>query len=203
MEIKEHTNLIIVGNWNINILTPDWFIKQFPDKIKHKQPVPVEFSLGTGVIRFTIENIIIQPTSNRLDLITTIEDVNHYNTITDFAIGIVEKLPHTPISAIGHNIAYYLTTERFKYFNEDQVESFHGKYNQFIKKVVLNSQQIRHSLEFEDYILNLTYDINRKKSYIDFNFHYTVTEITKANDYIMSFKDNISSTAEIFKELVA
>lgn len=202
MEIKGNTNLVIAGNWNLSILTPDWFLKQFPDKIQHKKQIPVEFSVGTGAIRFTLENILVQPASNRLDLITRFEGVNHYNRIIDFAVGIVEKLPHTPITAVGHNISYYLTTEKFKCCEEEKLDELQDQYSKFIKKTVLNSQQIKHSLEFEDHILNLLFDVNRKKSYIDFNFHYKVTETQKIRNYVASFTENILSSKEIFKELV-
>ncbi|HEB30155.1 MAG TPA: hypothetical protein ENI15_04685 [Spirochaetes bacterium] len=202
MEIKDHTNLVIAGNWNLGILTPDWIIKEFPDKIKQKKDVPIEVSIGIGSIRFTIDDIIIQPNLNRLDLITNIEDDLHYNKIMDIALGIVQKLPHTPLSAIGHNISYYLTTETFKFFDEEKLDLFEDRYKEIIKNTVFNSQQIKHSLDFEDHILNIIYEVNRKKSHVNFNFNYKVSDRKKIESYISSFKENISSSKNIFKKLV-
>ena len=45
MKIRGHTHIVIAGRWNVFIIRPDWFIRQFP-KIIHseaKEKFPVEF----------------------------------------------------------------------------------------------------------------------------------------------------------------
>ena len=73
MKICGKTNLVISGNWNLSILTPDWILTEFKDKFKIQKEVPVEFSFQLKSFRFTIDDIIIQPDVNRLNLFTKIE----------------------------------------------------------------------------------------------------------------------------------
>ena len=201
MEIKGSTNLVVAGNWNVSILTPNWFVKQFPRLIKTTKNIPVEFQIGGGGMRFTLEDIVIEPTANRLNVRTEIEDDVHYELIMKLTAGVVEKLPHTPIVAIGHNVSYSLTSEVFRFFEKDHIDAYLNTYSDLLPKVNMNSQQIKHVLAFEDYLLNLTYEIGRKKCHIEFNFHYNVTETSPIQDYIGAFKKNILQTRELIKQL--
>lgn len=66
---RPSTNLTIVGAWNTAILTPEW-VAQRVDWLKTDEKIPVEVSIGIPqIIRFRLHGVIVQPTSNRLDLI--------------------------------------------------------------------------------------------------------------------------------------
>ena len=58
--IKENTNIIILGAWNLGILTPEWFKEQFPDIVKEKE-IPIEVALGINSFRFIINNVQVRP----------------------------------------------------------------------------------------------------------------------------------------------
>ena len=77
---------------------------------------PIEVSIGIPQhIRFRVHGVIVQPTSNRLDLIAEDESSQTYDLIARMATSIVERLPHTPIRAVGHNLSFDLEDgERFK-----------------------------------------------------------------------------------------
>jgi len=206
MRIRGHTNLVIIGRWNVLILRPDWFIKEFPEIIhsKAKDAIPVEFSFDTGFIRFTLEGVRIQPMANRLALVTIVEDENHYDRVAQLATGIVEKLPHTPFVAVGHNVAYNLTEEEsMKYVPKDKLDELETIYQPVLPTATLTSHRERHAIDMSDYVLNLVFELDRQQSYIDFNFNYSVQNnfgaTTKA---ISQFTSNVLTAKDLYKKLV-
>ncbi len=59
--------------------------------------------MGTNNIRFTIEDILIQPAQDRLNLFAKKEENSVYESISNLADKVYNKLPYTPIKAVGHN----------------------------------------------------------------------------------------------------
>ena len=202
MKIRAHINLVIAGKWNISILKPDWFTREFTDLVHPKEKIPIKFSIDTGTIRFPLEEVTIQPTQNRLDLIAIVEDNDHYAKVEQFAEGIIRKLPHTPISAIGHNRAYDLTTEEMKYTKKSQLDEFELIYQARFPKAVVNSQSLHHAINLSDHVINITFTIARDHSYINFNFNYPVQNEEQALNSISQVRDNITTSKKIFKNLV-
>ena len=199
MELKEKPSLVIIGKWNQAILTHEWILKEFPGNFKQKE-TPIEYSFDINAFRFTIDNILIQPTSRSLILFAEKLEEKLYKKISGLASGIVDKLPHTPIIAIGHNIAYY--SKKVNFFNYSKLDDLQEEYKKKITTGVINSQQIKHSIEFEDHVLNLSFNINRKKCFIDFNYHYPIKSISNKTEIINKFKENIIHSKSLLKELM-
>lgn len=108
------------------------------------------------------------------------ENEQCYENITSLSLGIYEKLPHTPISNIGHNISYQLVeNERFKLFKTDLLGTYREFHDENLKTEYFNSLQIKHTITFENYILNLTYDMDQERNVLAFNFHYDVKNALK------------------------
>jgi hypothetical protein len=201
MTIKDYPSLVIAGIWNLGILSPPWFAKEFPDLVKQKE-VPLEIQLGTNSLRFTINGIIINPNPNKLIFFSKTKEDSQYELIEQFAQGVVSRLPHTPITALGHNISYFTDEEEFSLFEKDILNKCEDSYKSKLNISALNSQETVHSLSYENFNLNLTYNFNRKKKFVSFNYHYEVTDIEKIKVYIAEFKKNIEHSAEIFSKLV-
>ena len=144
----------------------------------------------------------IQPNQNWLDLIATVEDDDHYAKAEQFAKGIFSKLPHTPISAIGHNRAYDLTTEEMKYTKKSQLDEFELIYQAMFQKAFVNSQSLHHAIDLSEHVINITFTITRDHSYINFNFNYPVQNEEQALNSISQFRDNITTSKKMFKNLV-
>jgi len=195
------TNIIIIGSWNIAILIPDWFKENFPAIVKEKE-IPVEVSIGANTFRFSINDIQIQTSPDKLVLSPLIQDLEHYQIATQLSIGITEKLHHTPILAIGNNISFLLEQENFILFNNDAIQEHQNFYKNILKSGQFNSWQIKDSFAFEDNILNLIYDINKQKKIMNFNFHYPITNKSKIKKFLTEFSSNIQKSKDILQTLV-
>lgn len=98
---------------------------------------------------------------------------------------IYAKLQHTPITALGHNIAFKLDAE-------EKFATDHVCYDEKIKKKLPQdipyykadevSTSINHGLQFKDhdYILNMIFRSEREHGKtIQFNFHYDLLKKSK------------------------
>ncbi len=202
MEVKEKTNIVLLGSWNLGILTPSFFANEFSD-LKMEKDINVEMILGTGGFRFSVQNIIINPNPNKLILFSTINDYENYNLMEEIAIKIVEKLHYTPIMAVGHNISYF-TDSAFKLFENDKLDQCEEFYKKETSTIALNSQEVKHALSYENYTLNLTYNVNRQRNYVTFNYNYPTnnSDNNKTIEYLGSFKKNIEESKVICTKLV-
>ncbi len=202
MEIRNSTNLVIKGSWNLGILTPEWFIKEFyPDYSQEK--IPVELALGTNNIRFTIEDILIQPAQDRLNLFAKKEENSVYESISNLADKVFNKLPYTPIKAVGHNCEIKLSkNDTFKDLEGWNLDQIQDLYKNKTDSSAVNSVQIKHSIEYTDHLLNLTYSIGRSENFLGFNFHYDINLSTNIENTIKEFPKNIEKAEKIASELI-
>jgi len=202
MKIKENPNIVIAGAWNLNILTPKWFAQEFPDLAKQKE-VLAQVQIGTGILKFSIDDRIkINPNPDKLIFFSEIAERSNYELVEKLAMDTVSKLRHTPITALGHNVTYFLDEGSFSLFNEDSMSNYEDYYKKELSITAFNTQQILHTLSYENYLLNLTYNINRQKNFVSFNYHYNVTDAGRISEFISEFKNNINNSEEIFKKIV-
>ncbi len=202
MKIKDNPNIVIAGAWNLNILTPTWFAQEFPDLIKQKE-VPVEVEIGTGILKFSIDDRVkINPNPDKLIFFSEIAERSNYELVEKLAMDTVSKLRHTPITALGHNVSYFLDEESFSLFNEESMSKYEDYYKKELSIAAFNTQQIMHALSYENYTLNLTYNMNRQKNFISFNYHYNMTDTGRIKEFISEFKNNINNSEEIFNKIV-
>lgn len=202
MTFKEYPNLVIAGVWNLGILTPQWYAKEFPALIKQKEFSSVEIEIGTGALKIPIENIVINPNPGKLIFFSQNEDSSKFELIEKLAAGTVEKLPHTPIIALGHNISYFIDEKKFKLFESDMLDKCEDFYKNEAAISALNSQKIIHSLSFEKFTLNLTYEFSRKKNSVSFNYHYEVSLIDKIKESILDFRKNIKNSEAFMTKII-
>ena len=183
-------------------MRPQWFAKEFPGTIAPGEPLPIEFSFDTGVIRFTLDDVSFQPSGERLDLVALTEDQEHYERIALFAEGIVSRLHHTPITAVGHNISFDIAEDRMKYMPENKLDEFEIIYDTLLPGAVLNTHRVQHAIDMSDYVLNLVHELDREHRYIDFNFHYAVQNDNDIREAIAQFVPNISVAQKMVEKIV-
>ena len=209
MKIRTHPRLVVIGRWNTAILRPEWFSKVVPEIISPGQKIEIEFSLDVGSIRFTLDQVVkIQPTPLRLDLFVDTEAEDACNEeycikVMNMATKIVETLPHTPITAVGHNVAYDLTEkEAIKNMPDSELEKFNSVYEAMFPSASLNTHRLRHSIDFSEYILNLTSEVGHDQAFVDFNYHYAVSDLESIKNAISQFNTNIQASKNIFENLI-
>lgn len=202
MVFKEYPNLVINGMWNPGILTPQWYAKEFPDLIKQKEFPSIEIEIGTGALKIPLEDIIINPNPGKLIFFSQNDNVSKFELIEKLAAGTVEKLPYTPIIALGHNISYFIDEKKFKLFESDMLDKCEVFYKNEAAISALNSQKIMHPLSFEKFTLNLTYEFSRKRNSVSFNYHYEVSSIEKIKECILDFRKNIKQAEALMTKII-
>jgi hypothetical protein len=121
--------------------------------------------------------------------------------MSEIAAETVNKLKHTPIIAVGHNISFF-TDNTFELFEDHGLDKYEEFYKDTAGAIAFNSQEIKHTLAYKDYVLNLTYNINRQRNYVNFNYNYTTSNNEKIIEYLKHFKKNIEDSKTIFSKLV-
>lgn len=202
MEIKENASIVIAGSWNVGILNPTWFAREFPKlKLESGKDVDIEVEITTGSLRFLVQKIKINPNPHKLIFFSDVDENENYELMSEIAAETVNKLQHTPIIAVGHNISFF-TDNTFGLFEDHELNECEKFYKDTASAIALNSQEIKHPLAYENYILNLTYNINRERNYIKFNYNYTTNNKEKIIEYLKDFRENIENSKEIYSKLV-
>ncbi|GMV22743.1 MAG: hypothetical protein AMXMBFR57_26920 [Acidimicrobiia bacterium] len=99
-------NVVVVGAWNMAILSPDGVSKRLFD-LPGGTPIQLEVALDRpGRFKVSHDGILVVPASNRLEIAPeacVLEELKKAAAIGQRA---VEKLPETPVTAAGVNIRY-------------------------------------------------------------------------------------------------
>lgn len=174
MKLKTEFNpLVIVGAWNKHIFNPEWINKYLlPNK-----KLEVEFPLNIdGSPRISTDTLRIYVLNNKLNIMLRKANDSVLEEIEELALKIADYLPHTPVIAFGINFLfesdnnYDQLKELLKLPDTDKLTQ-----NGFI----INSNQIRHNLFFDDKNINLSI-IHEKETYkFDFNFHFEITSLVE------------------------
>lgn len=200
--LTDQLNINILGAWNRAILTPDWLRQQFPDWFQEKQ-FEVQFRQGgSGLpIRFKFQRVILEPASNRLILRPIDSETGSLEFVGELGLAIFNKLEHTPILAVGHNVYYALDENEslvIQKFTDDR------GLDEFYKSVELANRItiIRHTFSFENHNLTITYDGSTPKQQVAFNFHYDANSTAKIRHALTSFKVNYGRAQDYVRILI-
>ena len=200
--LKNNPNIVLVGFWNKGILTPDWLKDQFPSIITDTD-ITVEIAFGPKPqITLNTSDMLIVPSSSRLVIHSKSKSNKTNEKIVKLTNGIIELLPHTPITAIGHNIAYSCDKElHLNFFNNNDDD---GIYDYYKKKFEgdLISQRFTHCVAYEEKKLNISYNILKEKMIIEFNFSYQINNISNKINVVNDFIKNLNFSKKIMDKVV-
>jgi len=199
--IKDNPNIVIVGAWNTAILSPNWLRLHFPDIIKSEK-IKIDASFGpSSSFVFNLDDIKLFPSSNRLMIAATKKTQSTYEKVKKLAQGILELLPHTPITSIGHNIAYNVRDNNIRILTDDHDLQEKEIYREILNKDII-ARNIKHTIPSENHYLNIEYRISRDEKIIDFNFHYDNNSQELLSKSVNSFVQNIEYSNNLIKKLV-
>lgn len=181
--ILEKVGTIISGKWHRNLLTPNWVQKNVFKT--EKESIQVEFNVIDieQPPRYVYENIRFIPSWDRVFIQAIEYSDNVLNNIQEYAKELCEKLPETPILAIGYNFSYSesisLIAEINKMFNYNDTSILSEL------KLTINNSSLTRQIENKNGVLNFTISQKKDEVLFDFNFHYKINnnkEITSVLD---------------------
>jgi hypothetical protein len=170
------TSFVAVGAWNPAIIQPNWLHKEFP-KIITDANAPILIMPGGMASGFRLEynNFSIEVSGARLVFMPRYFEISAFQLIKSLALGIHEKLYHTPIVAAGNNFAFELKGNEMFRLNEFEKEedirnlySFNGGYS-FVAKTTC------HTIANKDCKININYISN---NILSLNFDYSSPAIS-------------------------
>jgi len=162
--------------------------------------------MGFTSIKAEIENVSVLVSSNRV--VITPQEINEdtLKKIDQLLIKFYEYLPHTPITAIGHNFRYELEDgERFVLNTEFGAGMFKELYSD-IGSDIYKESVLKHALKFKDnefLVLNLSYILLDEKQSLDFNFHYQADQKPEVIKFALTkYYDSYMKSQSISEKLI-
>lgn len=183
--LRDNFTIVVVGNWNVSIFSPEWVGKNIFDRKSITLEVGIEPELPR---RLTVDDVVVIPQSSRLMVtLSKIDDIT-LKRMEDAVCKILQLLSHTPVSAVGVNFGYRVrpVTENFcanipvllaeKLASEGlAIESYETKWT-------VGYERERKA------VLNLSVEMAKDEAALKFNFHSNTKNTGEA---IESIKDKV------------
>lgn len=195
--IISESNLVIVGAWNPAILTPNWLRQHFRELLPGDEYQAEFIAAPSMALRITMNNIQIDPTNGRLVLACAIEDREKFNSLHVLAEAISERLPHTPVSAVGFNFTFVADKDRRLVV--DQFLNEEGQ-NRFYSEIGLQTRigrVVTHSFALAESTLNLAYEYKPEDTKLRFNFHYNAINDGQVRESLARFSELLTEAERI------
>ena len=99
-------NVIVIGAWNMAILTPDG-VRRRLFQVEDGIPLEVQIAVDSpGQFRVAHDGILVAPTATRLELAPQKPEPESLARAAELACRALHSLPETPVSAAGVNIRF-------------------------------------------------------------------------------------------------
>jgi hypothetical protein len=191
------SNLIIVGAWNPAIISPFWLHQQFPDLLPGEH-FDAEFLVQPTVsVRFKINDIQIDPSNGRLTLSPATNDEERLRFLPRLAHAISERLPHTPVIAMGFNFVFRVEANRRLAIDKFLDERGQGELYAGLGLATRTGRQVTHSFALTQGMLNITYEYRPDETKVNFNFHHAVTGGQQVRDVLPSFAERLEESRRL------
>jgi hypothetical protein len=177
--------LVVVGKWNIAILSPEWLAKEVfkQESIAIMYPImgdifPV-FEANSMRVVARPDRVIFTPLKNDADTLKRIEDA---------AINILRILQYTPVSAFGENFHFIVDPPEDSVsaaldIRDSELVAAEGR---------VGGVTVKRSIELDEHRLNITVARVQQKQKIELNYHYDVPNATAAADSLSgTFAQNL------------
>lgn len=196
----QNTNLTIVGHWNVAIITPPWIQTQFPE-FKVTEDIPLEIGINIRDIRFTIKDLVINPSPNRLIISPKVETNECFESLILLMSGIIEKLNHTPMIAVGSNFAYVLDKSEEIVPIQGDAERLDEYYSKIGKKFSGNFVS-QHVLVENDMEITVFYNLSPSARIVTFNYNINTNRLSHIVEFIKDFPKQKNDSFELLKNLL-
>jgi hypothetical protein len=166
--ILTNWTIVLVGNWNSRIFTPNWVGQQLFEGGKIQLEVPIQ---AMSFLRYNTKDLLLIPQDDRLiiGVKTTKDEI--FQGAENIARKVLGLLPHTPIRSFGINFGFLEEDPSsellslFKLYDNDKLSD--GGFD-------LVETEIKRTLPLEMGVLNLTFTFGKEKGdvKIHLNFHH-------------------------------
>lgn len=167
--IKDNISIVIVGNWNIHIFTPEWVAS----KIFKEEKFFVDVAINIGIPnRYTSETkkVMLIPSENNITIRAQDASTECLSNMEEINSNLIAELPVTPIKAFGINFSYI----------EDKSPDLASLFNLPDMQRLLDAGFkedeciIQRSYKLDGSKLNMKISRIKNGTLFDFNFHYDV-----------------------------
>lgn len=159
--------IVIVGNWNVAILNPDWVA----EKVFEEEEITVEVMFGAGQtgLKLGCGPVQLTPTPGRV--IISAASTNDVDKAERAAVRLLGNLPVTPVTSVGVNFGFVESDpspELLSLFdlNDKSLISNEGW--------VIGETSIIRRLRLDDQTLNLRVTHGESDVFFHANFHWDV-----------------------------
>lgn len=167
-------SIVILGSWNTRILIPPWlgqyiFKKESLEILFPMDPnFPIKVSDG--------ENYLIDINDDKLQFTPKKLDDETLAIMGKGASTILEKLPHTPITAIGINFSFLETADKINIYNSIDKETLNlvesdDYINELKEFHFLRSFELSKNLDTRILNFKIVRKIESNEIQLDFNYH--------------------------------
>ena len=176
----DYNALVLVGIWNKGIFNHEWISRFLLPKEKNlKVEIPLNID---GSSRVSSDNVRISVIGNKLNFTPLNTNDHTLELIQDLAIKTADYLPHTPVTSFGINFL-------FETDSDDSLKKLLQLND--IEKLVdfgasIKSTLLRHSMEIQERLINLSVKTDNSKVSFDFNFHFEISNLTEFKEEIAS-----------------
>jgi hypothetical protein len=168
--IQEGWTIVLLGGWNMAILTPQWI----SEHLVKQSTVDIEVLVTPGnqpQIRYKASDFVLTPSPQRLvfNMLRATDEV--LLRLEAMVIRLLGALPHTPVSATGVNFRFSEDedirdlTHSFDFGDSTALADFGA---------TVSATELLRSLSYEDTTINFKLIHQIDKIVFDFNFHNNV-----------------------------
>ena len=162
-------NIVILGAWNIAILTPEGVARRL---FQLEPNTPIEVQVATDArapIRIKHENILVQPSPTSLMIAPQESTPEAIAVAAEIAKRAIQSLPETPLSAAGVNLRY-----RYESIPEALIDAGTSSVDEKLIDEGYNIQEktLKRQMPWEGGVINL--DLLEQKgasAILLFNYH--------------------------------
>ncbi len=157
--------IVLAGVWNRAIFAPEWVAQH----LFHAEEVEIMLASSPVLpIVYQNQSVSIEVGSSRLIFRVRIQNDDCLNSAERMALTVLERLPETPINAVGINFSYIESTP-----NADLMDLFNFADNGGIagNDWQIATSKITRQIKKNDDNLNCSLSFSGSEITLDFNYH--------------------------------
>ncbi|CAM5423683.1 hypothetical protein [Thauera mechernichensis] len=189
-------SVVVVGNWNVAILTPDG-IRRRLFALPDGSPIDVEVAVDRpGRFRVKHAQVIVDPSPTSLVTIGTANEIDALQAAASVSRKALSVLSETPVSAAGVNFNFKVDE-----FSDDIIEMLGSELDNLIadNNFVIVGRRVVRAIKCKNGILNVTlFNDDFQSRGIQFNFHLDSQDPKLLSEWL----DNVAEFHEIQSTLL-